>query len=93
MEYKWDFMNDGVRRVREAGRSERAYVAALNPPELGNLVWQADPALCGFPADVKDAAAAIAALAVSIEPKGGSGDWAALRTIVDLADWIREAGE
>ena len=91
MEYQWDFMNDGVRRVREADRSERAYVLSLNPPELGPQSWQKDD--CGFPADIRDAAAAIAALAVSIEPKDGCGDWAALRTIVDLADWIREAGE
>ena len=88
MEYQWDFINDGVRKVREAGRSERAYVAALNPPELGNLVWQVDPALCEFPTDIKDAAEAIAALAASIETSG-DGSWLVLRTIAELADWIK----
>ena len=91
MAYEWDFMNDGVKRVKEAGRSERAYVLSLNPPELGPLVWQKDR--CDFPYDIKDAAEAIAALAESIEPKPGNGDWTALRTIIDLADWIKGASE
>ena len=91
MAYEWDFMNDGIKRVREAKRSERAYVLSLNPPELGPLVWQNGE--CDFPADIKDAAEAIAALAESIEPQPVNGDWAALRTIVNLADWIKGASE
>ncbi len=91
MAYEWDFMNEGVKRVREAGRSERAYVLSLNPPELGPLVWQKDK--CDFPYDLKDAAEAIAALAESIDPGVGGGSWAALRTIVDLADWIKDAAD
>ena len=88
MGYKWDFMNDGVKRVMNEGRSVRAYVSSLNPPELGGMIWQQDPEACGFPADVRDAAEAIAALAVSIDTPPGGG-WAAIRTIIDLADWIK----
>lgn len=87
MEYAWKFMNEGAERVKKAGRSERAYVLALNPPELGPLVWQKDK--CDFPYSLKDAADAIAALAESIEPGTVEGNWTALRTIIDLADWIK----
>lgn len=89
MEYEWPFMKEGVKRVEEAKRSVRAYVASLNPPELGNLTWQRNPDDCGFPADIKDAAEAIAALAVSLYPDMEGGGFAALHTIIDLADWIK----
>ena len=89
MEYVWPFMNEGIKRVEEEGRSVRAYVASLNPPELGPMVWQQDPESCGFPADIKDAAEAIAALAASVYPDMEGGGFAVLHTIIDLADWIK----
>lgn len=87
MGFIWGFMDEGLERVKAARRSQRAYMLALNPPELGPMSWQKGG--CDFPCDVKDAAEAIAALAESIQPDIEGTNWAVIQTIIDLADWIK----